>query len=98
MANRNINYDRVIAKKMQNSEFAQSFILTLINHHELSIQDALIDSIEAMGLTEFAEKSGYSIQYVSDFVNRRRDYKVEVMDKFLQPFGLRIKLDVEKVA
>lgn len=97
MANRNKNFDETVAKKMQNFEFSQSFILALINDHELPIQDALIESIEAIGLSEFAEKCGYSIQYVSDFVNRRKDYKVEVIDKFLQPFGLKIKLDVEKV-
>jgi len=98
MANRNKNFNETLAKEMLDFEFAQGFLLTLLSEHDLPVQDAVIESIEAMGLSTYAEKSGLSIQYVSDFVNKRREYKVEIIDKFLRPFGLRVKLDVEKVA
>jgi len=98
MANRNKNFNEMLAKEMQDFEFAQGYLLDLLNEHDLPLQDAVIESIEAMGLSAYAARSGLSIQYVSDFVNKRRDYKVEVIDKFLRPFGLKVKLDVEKVA
>jgi hypothetical protein len=98
MANRNRNFDEAIAKKMESSDFAQSFLLELMSEHGLSLVDALVESISAMGLSSYAERSDLSIQYVSDFVNGRKKSKVEIIDKFLRPFGLRVKLDVEKVA
>ncbi len=98
MANRNKNFDEDLAKQMQDSGFSQSFLIANIEEHGDSIQDALRASIEAFGLSAFAKKHDFSIQVVSDFVHKRREFKVASLDKFLNPFGLKIRLKLEKVA
>ena len=98
MANRNKNFNETLSSEMEDFEFAQGFLLNLIHEHGLNIQDALISAIEASGLSKFAERNDFSIQAVSDFVHRRRDYKIAVVDKYLRAFGLKVKLGVEKVA
>jgi|GEM_PF-3065541 len=54
--------------------------------------------VEVTGLSVFATQNNFSIQSVSDFVHKRRECKVSTIDKSLKPFGLEIKLDIEKVA
>lgn len=98
MANRNKNFDEMLAKEMEDFEFARGYLLAQIDEHGEPVQDAVIASIEAMGLACFAKKYGFSMQSVSDFVNKKRSCKVATIDKFLKPFGLKVKLDVEKVA
>ena len=98
MANRNKNFNEMLAKEMEDFEFAQGFLLVQIEEHGETIQDALIVAIEAVGLSSFAKNNNFSIQSVSDFVHKKRECKIATIDKFLEPFGLRVKLDIEKVA
>ena len=98
MANRNRNFNELVAKQMKDLEFAQGFLLANIEEHGDSVQDALIAAIEATGLSAYADKNGFSIQSVSDFVHKRRECKVGTIDKFLKPFGFKVRLDIEKVA
>lgn len=72
--------------------------MTLINDEEMSIDEALRETIIAMGLQSFADKAEISIQYVSDFVKKRKKFSTESIDKYLQKaFNLRIKMSVESV-
>jgi len=88
----------MLAKDMEDFEFAQEYLLAQIEEHEETIQDALIAAIEATGLSVFAKQNSFNMQSVSNFVHKKRECKVATIDKFLKPFGLKVKLDIEKVA
>ncbi len=98
MANRHKDFNELIATKFENVEFSQAYIMTLINDEEMSIDEALRETIIAMGLQPFADKAEISIQYVSDFVKKRKKFSTESIDKYLQKaFHLKIKMSVESV-
>ena len=73
MPNRHESYDEEIAKKFQNPKYTQEYLLNIFNHDECSVDEAVRISIKAMGLKTFSEKSGLSIQAVSDFVSKRQN-------------------------
>jgi len=58
----------------------------------------LRETIVSMGLQVFADKAGVSVQYVSDFVNKRRKFTINTIDKYLHKvFQLKIKINVTPV-
>ncbi len=95
MANRHKSYDEVIAKKFENLEYAQGYLLHIVDDEKLSVEDALRETIKAMGLQSYANKSELSIQAVSDFVSGRsrwsRDKLAKQIDKV---FKLEVKLSI----
>lgn len=96
MANRHKDFDELLAAQFGEIEFAQAYIINLIENEEMDLEDALRETIVAMGLQEFADKADLSIQYVSDFVNKRRNFSIETVNKYLQSiFGLKTKIVVE---
>ena len=98
MANRHKNFNELVASQFEDAEFAQVYIMNLINNEEISLEDALRETVIAMGLQVFSNKAGLSIQYVSDFVNKRKKFSTKSIDKYLQKvFGLRVKISVEAV-
>ena len=98
MANRHKDFNELIATKFENVGFSQAYITNLINEEDMSIDEALRETIVAMGLQAFADKADLSIQYVSDFVKKRKKFSTESIDKYLQKaFNLKIKMSVEFV-
>ena len=96
MANRNKSYDEVLAKKFENLEYAKKYLLNIIDKEKLSVDDALCETIKAMGLQSFAEKSGLAIQAVSDFVNQRQKWSTDKITKHIEEvFRLKVKLSLE---
>ncbi len=74
MVKRSESFDAVIAKEMQDVEFAQSFLLTGIQDFDETIEEALKRTIETMGIKEFSELAEDQFQNVSAFI--RGDLKV----------------------
>ena len=98
MANRHKDFNELVATKFEDIHFSQAYISNLINEENMSVDEALRETIVSMGLQAFAEKSGLSIQYVSDFVKKRKKFSTESIDKYLQKaFGLKIKISVESL-
>lgn len=96
MANRHKDFNQLIASQFENIEFSQVYIMNLINAENMSLEEALRETIISMGLQAFADKAEISIQYVSDFVKGRRKFTTDTMDKYLhKAFGLKIKISVE---
>lgn len=96
MANRNKSYDEVLAKKFENQEYAKGYLLNIVENEELPVDEALRETIKAMGLQRFSEKSGLSIQGVSDFVSKRQKWSTDKLTKHItQVFNLRVKLVLE---
>ena len=71
MANRHKDYDRVLAQKFENPKYAQLYLINIIKKEKLPLDEAFCETIKAMGLKSFSDKSGLSIQAVSDFVAER---------------------------
>lgn len=98
MANRHGDFNELLATKFQDREFAQLYIMNLINEEGMDIDEALRETIISMGLQPFADKAGISIQYVSDFVKKRRNFSTDAIDKYLKKaFSLKIKMSVESI-
>ena len=98
MANRHKNFDKLVASQFKDEEFSQFYIMNLINEEKMNLDDALRETIISMGLQSFSDKAGISIQYVSDFINKRRKLTTETINKYLERvFNLKIKLSVEPI-
>ena len=96
---RSKSYDQELSEKLRNSRFAQSFLLSLMEGEDgLTVEKALKHVIQRMGIKEFSEASGIPCPNIVDFLKNRRYPKLETLDRYLQPFNLRIKMELEKVA
>lgn len=98
MGNRHKDFNDLVALQFEEIGFAQEYISNLINDEEMTIEDALRETIISMGLKPFSEKAGISIQYVSDFVKKRKKFSTKSINKYLEKaFSLRIKMSVEAI-
>ena len=60
------------------------------------MNEALCETIKAMGLKNFSDKSGLSIQAVSDFVAERQKWSMDKLSTHIENvFKLKVKLSVE---
>ena len=93
MANRNKSYDEVLARKFRKPAYAQGYLINIIKREKLPVEEALRETIKAMGLKSFADKSGLSIQSVSDFVSKRSKWSMEKLATHVkQVFKLKVEL------
>lgn len=94
MSRRSESFDQLISEKMKNTDFARETFLTSIEHFGDSVEDALKYTIQQMGLKEFSERSGFSVQHLSDFTKGLRNPKLSTLDKYLAVFELKSKVTV----
>ena len=98
MPKRNKSYNKYIANKMQDLDFAKEVLLSSMREFNSSLEEALKETIEKMGIKEFSILSGISIQNVSDFIRGKKRLKAETLDKYLSVFKLKSKIiAVEKI-
>ena len=98
MANRHKDFNKLLASKFKNRKFAQAYIMNLIDEEGMGLEEALRTTIISMGLQGFADKAGVSVQYISDFVNKRRKFTIKSIDKYLHKvFRLKIKISLESI-
>ena len=98
MGNRHKDFDKLLAEKFKDMNFAQSYVVHLLDEEKISLSDALRETIVAMGLQYFAERTGLSIQHVSDFVNGRKSLTTRTIDKYLRKaFRLRVSITVKAI-
>ena len=96
---RNSSYDEDLARELQDFEFAQGFLLTLMEGEEgLSLEKALRHTIQRMGIKEFCELAQIPMPNVMEFLSGKRKLKPETLDRYLHPFGLRTRVIVEKAS
>ena len=96
MANRHKSYDKVLSQKFENPKYAQSYLINIIKKEKLPLEEALRETIKAMGLKIFAAKSGLSIQAVSDFVAKRQKWSMDKISNHVKGvFNLKTRLSVE---
>ena len=96
MANRHKDFDKLVAGKFKNKKFAQAYIVNLVNEEGMSLEEALRETIVSMGLLAFANKAGVSIQYVSDFVAKRKKLSTDTITKYLHKvFYLNVTMNLK---
>ena len=96
MANRHKSYDKVLAQKFKNPRYARLYLINIIEKEKLSVDKALRETIKAMGLKTFSDKSGLSIQAVSDFVAERQKWSMDKISNHIKSvFKLKVKLSLE---
>ena len=99
---RSNDYDSYVAEQLRDSEYRQSYLLALMStvdgEEGLSLLDALVSVIGKMGVTEFADLAGMQRSSIARIMAQKSPPKLETIDKMLAPFGLKVKIDVEKVA
>ena len=92
--------DEDLAKEFQNPEFAQEYLLDLVQDEDepMSVEEALRFTIPKIGVSEFSHMIGKSKTDVDKFLKGDRNLKPETLDEYLSPFNLRIRINLEKVA
>ena len=96
MANRNKSYDKVLAKKFKKREYAQGYLINILDKEKLSVEEALRETIKAMGIKSFSDKSNLSIQAISDFVSQRQKWSTDKLSRHIKDvFKLKVKLSLE---
>lgn len=97
---RNNAYDDDLAKEMQDPEFAQQYLLNLVEDEDepMTVEEALRLAIPRMGVAEYSRKIKKSKADIDKFLRGERNLKPETLNDYLVPFNLRIKVTLEKVA
>lgn len=95
---RTSDFNAEMSERLSRSKkFRQSYILDYIENDGLSVEDALRQTIGDMGVNEFSDLSSLPKQLISSFRSGNRKLKPESLDAFLEPFGLKTKIIVEKL-
>lgn len=94
---RSDTYDQNFSRRMKNKKFAQEYILSLIEDEPMTVEEALRFTIQRMGTSDFALFVGDIVQSVDKFIKGNRKLKPETLDRYLRPFGLKIKISIEKL-
>ncbi len=83
---------------MQDTEFAQQYLLNLVEDEPMPVEEALRMAIPRMGVAEFSRKIKKSKTDIDKFLRGERNLKPETLNEYLVPFNLRVKVILEKVA
>ena len=73
-------------------------IKTIDGEKGLPLIDALKDTINIIGVTEFANLANIEPAVVSQFLLQKELPTIEILDRLLIPFDLKTKIDVEAIA
>jgi DNA-binding phage protein len=93
------SYNEMLSRKLHNKEFAHDYILSLMENEDgLSLFDALKHTINQMGIKEFSIVSGIPEKSVSRMLHTLDLPKLETLDKYFAPFGLKVRLYLVDVA
>lgn len=98
---RNKSFQERLRDELQDPESAREYLLACMegtgDNDELGVEDALRQVIKHMGIKEFCEITKVQMPNIIDFLNGRRNPKPETLNVYLKPFGLKIKLTVERI-
>ena len=94
------DYDEELSERLRtDKKFAQKLIRGITEDEDLSIHHAVLYVVNVMGPKQFAEFAGMTREYVKRVIMHKKNIpKPETLDKFLEPFGLKTRLVLEKSA
>ncbi|MGE4233114.1 MAG: DNA-binding protein [Bacteriovoracia bacterium] len=91
-------YDQTLADELKDKEFAKEFILGLMEDEDgMSLVQALKHTIRKAGVKEFSKMTGIPEKSISRMLNSDLVPKIETLDEYLAPFGLKTKLSVDDI-
>lgn len=91
-------YEEDLSDELQNKEFAQGFLITLMEGEDgLTVEEALKHTIQRMGVMEFSKLAHIPQPRIVEFLKGVRKPKPETLDIYLKPFGLKTRIAWEKV-
>ena len=93
------SFDKLLSAKLQDPELDREFLLSSIRGEDsLSLIDALKRVIACMGVKEYAAMSGIHRASISRMLSSDETPRVATLNRYLSPFKLRVKIDVENAA
>ncbi|MDE3270023.1 MAG: hypothetical protein OYH77_07040 [Pseudomonadota bacterium] len=93
------SFDKLLSGKLQNPEFGREFLLSSMHGEDgLDLIDALKRVIACMGVKEYSAMSGIHRASVSRMLSSNETPRVATLNRYLLPFKLRVKIDVEDAA
>ncbi len=95
---RSKNYDEFFSEQLHDKDFAREYLLQTMKEDGLTLVETLKQMIQRMGITEFASLVGNQRANISRFVTTDEHPRMETLNRYLAPFNLQVKLDIEDVA
>jgi probable addiction module antidote protein len=91
MARRSRDWNKGLAEDLQDPAFAREFLLAAVEEG-ISIQRAMGKLIRAMGVKEYAAKTGMASSNVLRAIHARHNPTQATLNRLLQPLGLKLSL------
>jgi DNA-binding phage protein len=91
MAKRSADWNEGLAQDLQDPEFARGFLLAAVAEG-VPVQRALGKVIRAMGVKEYAERTGIASPNVLRAIRPRHNPTQATLDRLLRPFGLKLSV------
>ncbi|MFH1018704.1 MAG: hypothetical protein V1798_11070 [Pseudomonadota bacterium] len=90
---RHPSYDERLARELRSPRFAREFLMSLMEGKEgLDLVAALKHTIQRMGIKEFGRKARIHPKSISRMLSASSLPKLETLDDYLAPFGLKVRI------
>lgn len=93
---RHDSFYEMASRTLRESKEAVEGFLEASVETDQPIEEALRELIWRMGVSEFSEMSGVDQPQVSKFLHEKINPTEKTLNKFLKPFGFKIKKTIEK--
>jgi DNA-binding phage protein len=90
MAKRSKNWDESLSKRLRDKEFAKNFLLALMEDEGLTLKEALRETIQCYGVSEFSELCGVAQPNITRVLDERSNPTLTTIEKLLEPFSLSV--------
>lgn len=93
MSRRSQDWNKGLAKDLQNPKFAKEFLLAL-TEEGLSLQAALGKIIRSIGVKEFSKKAKMANSNIIRAIDPKHNPTQDTLNRLLKPLGLRLTVTV----
>lgn len=91
MVKRSADWNEGLAEDLHDPEFAREFLLAAVEEG-VAVQKALGKVIRAMGVKEYAARTGIASPNVLRAIRAGHNPTQATLDRMLRPFGLRLSV------
>lgn len=96
MPTRTESFDEFLSKQLQDPDAAKDFLLSSLEGDDgFTLIEALIRTINCMGIKEFSKMSGIHRNSISRMLAQKEIPKMKTLNKYLAAFNLQAKTIVE---
>lgn len=79
-------------------EEAKDRLITAMRDHDGDLLSALKDAISCVGSKEYVKISGINRRSVARMLAQNDVPKIDTLNRYLAPFGLKVKIQIEDAA